>query len=268
MSYGMAAFSLGQIIGVPIGGVAAAIGGWRFSFAVIALAALLLLPILILRFRGVSTTKATRSRSPSITEVFRHRSIVMAFLATFFWAAANLGAYAYLGVSLTNRFGLSVDQLGLTGIVVGMGSFLGALASGKMADKLRHRERNTIRLIDREEFLIAAWSVLLGLGVLISYASSTFYMAAFGLAIWFIASGAFVTGQQTILSIVAPEIRGASLSWNNAIMYAGTASGVWILGHALYNKHDFYVIPLILSMIAAIASILVPYLDIKRHGCD
>lgn len=268
MSYGMAAFSIGQIIGVPIGGEVAAIGGWRLAFMVIAVSTLLLYPSVIIQLRGVPANKAKRLPTTPIIAALRNKSILFALFATFFWAAANLGAYAYLGVSLADRFGLSVNELGLTGIIVGFGSFFGALISGKMADKLRREWRNKIRFIGREEFLIAMWSLLLGIGVLISYMSSTFYMASVGLALWFIASGAFVTGQQTILSIFDPEIRGASLSLNNAIMYGGTASGVWLLGNVLDSKINFYVILLILCIAATIASALVSYMETKRHGYD
>jgi DHA1 family inner membrane transport protein len=48
--------------------------------------------------------------------------------------------------------------------------------------------------------------------------------------VWFLASGGFVTDQQTLAGTVAPELRATSSAWLTSTMYAGTGLGAWAVG--------------------------------------
>ncbi|MCH7479598.1 MAG: MFS transporter [SAR324 cluster bacterium] len=50
------------------------------------------------------------------------------------------------------------------------------------------------------------------------------------LTMWFVASGAFATTQQILLTLAAPTMKGAAVSWNNSIMHAGAGAGIWVIG--------------------------------------
>jgi DHA1 family inner membrane transport protein len=88
------------------------------------------------------------------------------------------------------------------------------------------------------------------------------------LALWFVASGAFVTTQQTLLSILAPEQRGSSLSWNNSIMYAGTALGVCLLGAIMDRGYEIGILELTFTVLAITCVIFLSYYRRKITGVE
>ncbi|MGA9309107.1 MAG: MFS transporter [Pseudonocardiaceae bacterium] len=222
MGAGMAAFSLGQIIGVPFGGVIADNINWRVSFWMISLIALLAVCGTYRQTRNTPTTTGTSAFSVGVVfrlwgnPVLRH-----ALVLTLVFHAANLGCYAFLGALMHYRFALSTQTLGLIGIVVGTGSFAGALLGGKIVDKVRQKNGDAVCL--------PVWCLLLAVGITGAAQAPFLVISLIGIVLWFLASGAFVTNQQTLLVNAAPAARATSSSWNTATMHIGTALGVLVL---------------------------------------
>ena len=172
--------------------------------------------------RLAATPGDGRRPSPaSLLAVWTRGDVRHALTVTFLFQAANLGAYTYLGALLTSAFHLKVGTVGLVGVLVGVGSVAGSIAGGRLAAGRRPRAL---------ALLLALCSVLLGGAVLLVAESSVPALSVFAVLCWFVASGAFVTGQQTLLVITAPELRATAVSWNNTTMYVGTAAGVWLVG--------------------------------------
>ncbi|WP_158240447.1 MFS transporter [Telmatospirillum siberiense] len=222
---GMAAFSLGQVAGVPIGSFVAAQFGWRSPFGAIAGLSLLLVlaaGAVLPALKGAPD----RSGSPPARRLFGvwlQRETAVALVITFFFHAANLGAYTFLGVDLTRRFDLSAQQLGLVGVLVGTGSVVGALIGRKVPLP------NAWGASDPASRL-PVWSVLLGLSIVGASVSGTIGAVALCVFLWFAASGAFVSDQQTLLATLAPMRRASASSWNTTTMHIGTACSVWAIG--------------------------------------
>jgi MFS transporter, DHA1 family, inner membrane transport protein len=252
IGYGMAAFSLGQVVGVPLGSFIAGFSRWNWAFGLIGISVSMVSIYLFFRFRPLITfsNEQDGKKLLAVFEIFQNKTVVQVLAITFFFQAANLGAYTYLGSLLGDRYQIPTEWLGLTGVMVGVGSFLGSLIGGKLADYWRRKDW-------REERLVAVWSLVLGTSILGVTVVSVLWLVFLSLALWFLASGAFVTAQQTLLTIIAPKQRAASISWNNSVMYAGTAIGVWIMGLTWNQAVNIGWISLAFSIFSALFASLI-----------
>lgn len=223
---GNALFAAGQVFGVPAGAFLAGAADWRSSFWVLGGLSALVLPICLATTRVLARRSAHRPQPLHLLRIFvvwkdgvlRHALIVVVLLH-----AANLGSYTFLGVLLHQRFGLSVQSLGLLGLLVGIGSAAGSLTAGRIGDRARAAGGGGARWIP-------IWCLLLGLGVVVAVTGSPAWLSYAATLVWFFASGAFVTVVQTLLLDRRPELGASSNSWNTALLYAGTATGVWLIG--------------------------------------
>ncbi|MFF2043785.1 MFS transporter [Kitasatospora sp. NPDC058170] len=224
LGLGMALFSSGQVIGVPLGGFLAGLAGWRSAFWALAVGTAAAVPLLLRQVKG--------STAPAGPQVGAVRAVLAgwgdpalrrALLVNTVFHAANLGAYTFLGAVLVQRFDLSVEALGLVGVLVGAGSVAGSLLGGRLGDRARAAGRSDLPLLP-------LWGVLLAVGVVVFAQGPVLVVALAGVVVWFLASGSFVTDQQTLAGTLAPELRATSSAWLTSTMYAGTGLGAWAVG--------------------------------------
>lgn len=229
---GMALFSAGQVLGVPAGSFLAGWGGWRSSFWALTVLTLAALPLVHRQTRpaGRPASAGRASRTAwagldfgAVFEVWRDAVLRHTLIVVLLLQAANLGAYTFLGAVLHNHFALSVDALGLLGILVGAGSAFGSLAAGRIGDRARQRGAG-------DAVWIPVWAVVLGASAVLATLGSPLVLASAGVLVWFFASGAFGTNVQTLLLNARPALGATSSSWNSATLYAGTAVGVASVG--------------------------------------
>lgn len=221
---GMAVFSAGQIIGVPLGSFLASRGGWHAPFWAMAALTVAAIPLIDSQTR---TSVTVPGRGPlrlgSVFGIWRDTILRHTLVVVLLLHAANLGAYTFLGAVLHNHFQLSVGALGVLGVLVGVGSALGALLAGRIGDRARQRGRDDARWIP-------IWAVVLGVSVVLAVSQVPLAVASAAVLIWFVASGAFGTNVQTLLLTARPELAASSSSWNSATLYAGAAIGVAAVG--------------------------------------
>ncbi|WP_335937437.1 MFS transporter [Streptomyces sp. PTD5-9] len=222
---GMALFSAGQVLGVPAGSFLAGWGGWRASFWALTALTAASLPLLLAQIGGRAKggTRAEPLRFAAVFSVWGDGVLRHTLIVVFLLQAANLGAYTFLGSALHDRFGLSVDELGLLGVLVGAGSALGSLVAGRIGDRARERGSG-------DAGWIPVWCLVLGGAAVLAALGSPSPLAYAAVLVWFFASGAFGTLVQTLLVSSRPELGATSSSWNSATLYAGTAVGVAAAG--------------------------------------
>jgi MFS transporter, DHA1 family, inner membrane transport protein len=226
---GLAAFSAGTAVGVPIAGLAAGAGGWRASFVALAVATVVVLPLAWIQTRPAGEARAVAR--PSVTAsfaVWRDPALRVALIVVFLLQGANLGAYTFLGAVLDARFDLSVTVLGLVGVLVGVGGAAGALVAGRIGDAARADGRD-------DRHWIAVWCLLLAAGAVTAVWGGLLPIAGLAVLAWFFASGAFTGTVQTLLVSLRPDLAAIVSSWNTALLYAGAAVGVATI-QALPNR--------------------------------
>jgi multidrug resistance protein len=246
MGRGMAAFSLGQVAGVPLGAALAQALGWRWSFFAIGIGLALCWPILarVVRATAANTASDLRTVLPSTFTVWGRREVAWALVVTFFLQAASLGAYTYLGADLSGRFGLGTAAVGLVGLLVGGGSVVGSLLGGRLSDRFRAPSPRAVLPLATAAALVAGGAAL---------AFTTPLVAALvGVVAWFVASGMFVASQATMLGVLAAERRAAVMSWNNSVMYAGTAVGTTVIGSTVGGGPGTVLVVVALILLAGI----------------
>lgn len=253
LGLGMALFSLGQVIGVPLGGLVAGLAGWRSAFWVLAAGTAAAVPLLLRQIAaatapagGAPAAGAVRAVLAGWSDPLLRRAL---FVNTVF-NAANLGAYTFLGAVLVARFDLSVEQLGLVGVLVGAGSVAGSLLGGRLGDRARAAGRSDLALLP-------LWGVLLAAGVALAVEGPGLVLTLAGVVVWFVASGGFVTDQQTLAGTVRPELRATSSAWLTSTMYAGTGVGAWAVGAFADVVDGTLLVGVALALLAAAGGALV-----------
>ncbi|MFE7560795.1 MFS transporter [Kitasatospora sp. NPDC057500] len=253
LGLGMALFSCGQVIGVPLGGFLAGAAGWRSAFWALAVGTALAVPLL-LRQVPAGDPAAERPASGGAVRAllagWGDPVLRRALLVNTVFNAANLGTFTFLGVVLVERFDLSVQALGLVGVLVGAGSVAGSLLGGRLGDRARAAGRHNLPLLP-------VWGALLALGILLTVGGPGLLVALVGVVVWFVASGGFVTDQQTLAGTVAPELRATSSAWLTSTMYAGTGLGAWAIGAYGDAADSTLVVGLVLAVVAAAGALLV-----------
>lgn len=226
MGVGMGAFSMGQVIGIPVGGLVASLTDWRWVIGGIGC---LMTPLGLaawFRHRGSTATLSAKHGDFPLFAIWKSRPVTLAFLVNLLFQAANLACYTYLGTLLADRFRLSTGQIGTIGILVGSGSLIGALVGGKVNDAWRSRGGKGAQLE-------VIWALLLAGSVLVATGAASLGACLVGIVLWFFASGAFVTTQMALITSFAPTMRTTAVSWNNSLMHAGAGMGVWTIGLGL-----------------------------------
>ncbi|WP_431681461.1 MFS transporter [Kitasatospora sp. KL5] len=226
LGLGMALFSCGQVIGVPLGGFLAGLAGWRSAFWALAIGTAAAVPLLLKQVGGGAAAASVPGGGGAVRAVlagWADPALRRALLVNTVFHAANLGAYTFLGALLVARFDLSVQALGLVGVLVGAGSVAGSLLGGRLGDRARAAGRSGLPLLP-------LWGGLLAAGTGLAAAGPGLVLALVGVVVWFLASGGFVTDQQTLAGTVAPELRATSSAWLTSTMYAGTGVGAWAVG--------------------------------------
>jgi predicted MFS family arabinose efflux permease len=261
ISLGSSAFSLGLILGVPLGAALAAVGGWRAAFFAVGM--LMLVATIILTGRLESTPVAATSVAAAprgLTALIRPWSssaIRLGLLASFFWPCARLGAYSYVGAIFALRFGMDVSALGLVGLVVGACSMVGSLTAGTILDRLaRHSIPGTwVSVVAALLFIPSA---------VVASTTGQMWVALISLGLWFMCGGAFYSSQQTFLSSADPSQRASVAAWSNSMLYGGSAIGTTVLGFVVAGSASFATITAAFGVAAFISAALL--LTKRRAG--
>lgn len=257
-------FAAGQVLGLPLGTFVAAAAGWHATFAVLAAASAVALVALHRQVRpgrptpaaataaaaaavAVTPARGVRQGLAGVFRVWRHPVLGHALAVTVLLSAANLGAYSYLGSELDGRFGLSETQRGWVGLLIGGGSFAGSLLAGRLGDRAR-------RAGGHGTGLVPVWGAVLGTGVVVAALVPHLTVVLAAVLVWFVASGAFGTDQQTLLATAAPGLRATAASWNSSSLYLGTAVGVSLVGAFSVPRHGMAVVGGGLALLAALTA--------------
>jgi predicted MFS family arabinose efflux permease len=248
ISFGASAFSLGHVLGVPVGAALAAVGGWRTPFLVVGMLMLVATIMLASRFESTPVVGTQRGLI-ALIRPWSSPAIRLGLLASSFWQAARLGAYTYIGAIFAMRFGMDVEALGLVGLLAGVGTMVGSLAAGTILDRLaRHG-------IPGAWISVFAALLFIPCAVIASTCGQVWVALAL-LGLWCICGGAFYSSQLTFLSSADPSQRATVIAWNNSMLYAGTAVGTTALGFVVAGSVSFATITAALGLAALTAAAL------------
>lgn len=245
-------FAAGQIVGVPLGSLIASFASWRWAYLGLGVIAAMLAVLIGLRL-GAEDRVPTKVRfnvalADSLS-LWRQSNFSFLVIANFFAQATRYATYTFAGALLFTRFGLDTAQLGLVGTAVGVGSLVGATIGGRLVDRVHARDGSQPLLN-----LIYA-GVMTGF-IVLATATDYFWLSMVGWVVTFAAGAAFVSNGQEMLTHSAGKNRTYALSWNNASLYAGMATGTFLLGLTPLGEVPFIVTAGAFGGLTVIASVL------------
>lgn len=222
VSLGAAAYAGGQVLGVPLGALLATGLGWRAPYLLIGVPMLAVAAVMAVRLPSGDPADSGAQRG-GLFAPWRDRRIALAFTSSLLLQAGRLGAYTYVGVLLSQRFGYGLTGLGLVGLVVGIGSMAGSVGTGIVVDRSARRGVHPA-------WVPACAALVVAAGVAVATTATVPAVTIAAIAVWCAGGGAFFSAQQTYLSAADPGNRAAVLGWNNASTNAGIATGTSVLG--------------------------------------
>jgi MFS transporter, DHA1 family, inner membrane transport protein len=210
--------SLAFTLGVPLGSIVGGAYGWRATFVfagllllACALAIRLVLPVLPQTDRtGLATLKIAMS-----APVARRLAITaLAFVATF-------ASISYLGPTANIVAGAEGGGVGPFQACIGIGSVVGIVIGGRLADKPR---------AEHQIWMLFMMIAVTQLGFVAAFTTGSPAILAFSIAAGAVALFALIPIVQASLIRIAPEQRGVVLALNGSMVFLGQGLGAVVGG--------------------------------------
>lgn len=213
-------FPLATLLGLPLGTVAAVIGGWRGAFAFVTLVGLVALVLV----RILCPTDAPRSTKPlgyldSYRTILRDRRGLALLSVTLVWFLTPLGLFIYFAEFIHVTYGIPATQAGLSLVVVGIVGVIASRVSGRV-----------MGVIGARTAVLLAISVFGTAALLMPLSTSSLPLTLLVLALW--ASGTWfgVPAMQAVVAAHSEQLRGTMLAFNSSALNLAGVIGPALIG--------------------------------------
>jgi MFS transporter, DHA1 family, inner membrane transport protein len=207
-----AGMTVAQVLGIPLGALAATGLGWRAVFAAVAVAAGA--TWLVVRARLPRDLAAPAANLGQLADLLRDPGAVVALSVTLLFFAGQFVVITFLGPVVTAAAGVGGTGLALLLWLFGLAAVAANLLGGAAADRFGP----VPTIVGLTLVSAAVVAVLPGL-------QAQPVAAAACLVLWGLSGYAFMTPQQARLVGLLPWAPGLALSLNASALYAGSAAG-------------------------------------------
>lgn len=228
----MAGLAASQTFGIPIGSLLAATH-WSYPFFTIGACSLLVAIFIRYAFPEMKPNQDQRARIsifrryiPLLTSRIARRS----FLAHFLFQCGFFAAFSFIGKWMTDRYHLSIDQVGYVMFFLGLGNMVGSISGAYV-----------IKMLNRFNTMVVGFLVSIVCFISLPHLPS---VSAFEAVYFFIFAtmGIVFPLILGLLNSLNPTIRGTISSLANSIMYAATTLGSWIAGLIYATFNGFFAV--------------------------
>ncbi len=219
LSFVFLGISLSYVVGLPMGTWLASVQSWRLPIQVVAAASLLMLAVLM--WRVPASLQSPGASFQGAGRLIRQPDIGLPLLLTLLYFTAIFAMFGYIGPVLQALGPMSVSQVSLTLLAVGVSGVVGTLIGGWATDRFGPARTLKVQLM---VFLVAQAVVPLTAG---NYAA-----VLAGLLVWGTAGFGMMPPQQARLAAASPKNAPLLLSLNTSMLYFGTALGSIVGGTA------------------------------------
>lgn len=245
MGVATAGFAVSQTLGVPIG-TYLAVHSWKTPFFVIGCCAFLLFILILLI---VPEFKPTISgEQPSMFGryiiLLRQRSAQISYLSYFILLIGAFAVFTFLSTWLSDKFNLTVSDVGNVMIFVGLGNLLGSFFGSNIIVKLGKRNA-----------LLCGTAMMGVFYVLVTYAPSTLLIKA-GFFLIYIAFGSIFPIIMAHLQTLTTTSRGTVAALSNVTNYAATTLGAYFAGVLYVQFRGFIGVTVFAALCCAISILL------------
>lgn len=223
----MAGLAASQAFGIPIGSLLA-VTHWSYPFFTIGACSLLVAIFIPYALPEMKPNQDQRTKLPIFKRyvpLLTSRIARRSFLAHFLFQCGFFAAFSFIGKWMTDRFHLSVDQVGYVMFFLGLGNLVGSFSGAYVIKMLNRFNTMVVGIL----VSIACFIALPHLPTVASFEGVYFFVFAnMGIAFPLILG---------MLNSLNPTIRGTISSLANSIMYAATTLGSWFAGliYATFN---------------------------------
>lgn len=213
--------SVAIALGVPLGAIIGSAGGWRATFAWVAvLAAIGTIGLIFGLPKGFGKGLPAASLRERIN-VARRPAVLLALLTTLLWATGAYTVYTYVAVYIGATAGAFGPPLSAFLFVWGVSAVTGIFLGGRFADKLGPVPSLSLALTALTCAFVALWGIAASIPQSHAPVPLLVAVVAWGMAAW-----AFIAPQQARLMRVAGlNVAPVALSLNASFMYAGFSLG-------------------------------------------
>ncbi len=240
----LAGLTVANIVGVPVGTFIGSALGWRWTFwAVAALGALALalLTVFVPMDRGVATAQGSLSRE---FRALGREPVVTSLLIIISTTVGQFAIFTYISPLLTEVSELPADFVPLLLLLFGLGSTVGVLVGGRLADwKLMP---SLIGILAAQVVVYTLMALLVG---------SAIAMAVLVLC-WAALSFAFGSPVQTRILNNARDAPTLAANLIPSAFNVAIAAGAWLGGSMIEHGASYAVLPW-LGVVGAVAAVTI-----------
>jgi predicted MFS family arabinose efflux permease len=220
--------TVATVVGVPTGVMIGEHFGWRYSFVIVGILA-------VIAWVGLwATLSPVRSpASASLAEriaIARRPDVLGALVVTVLTITGAFTVYSYLAPFLKTTANISGTSLAVVLFLFGAGSAIGNLVSGSASDRVGPRKIVMWVL----GALVVLFSTLSIVGSLLPPSIARWVIVP-TLAIWGFVGWSFPAAQQARFVAMAPRLAPITLSLNASAIYLGVSLGAilgaWVVAH-------------------------------------
>lgn len=258
----MAGGMFGSVLGMALGGVVAAMFGWRWAFAfmgIFGLVLALLFPLVVRQDRlGSAATSSAALSKPSLLGLVNNRSVICAYVGSGLQLFVAAALMSWIPSFMNRYYGMGTDKAGLVaGVFVLIGG-VGMVVCGMLSDRLcrNHPERKIALAVA----ICLICCLLLGVGFRLPTGQGQILLLGLGM---FLVAGTSGPAGAMVANLTHPAISGtafATLTLVNNIL--GLAPGPFVTGVLADNlglDQALALVPL-MSIVSAAA-----FLYARRH---
>ena len=246
---------MAMVLGIPLGRLIGNAYGWRVSFLLIGIAALMAAVVLA---KGLPKLPSVNSGSlASLPLLFRRKTLLMLFGYTVLIITAHFTAYSYIEPFILETAGLPARDVTLILLVYGVAGFLGSYLFGRFYSRYTKR------------FFVVAASLVTGSMLLLLPASLSVYLLAVLSLVWGVGIMAVGLSMQSRVLYLASDATDVASSIHSGLYNVGIGGGA-LLGHYASNYVGLSGIGFIggaIGLLAlALARLLIKRPDFEKAG--
>ena len=243
--------ALAMVLGLPLGRLIGQLLGWRATFAVIGIIALVVMLILARLLPNLPSKNA--GSLASVPMLFKRPLLVGLYVLTIIIVSAHFTAYSYIEPFMLNISQMSAQTATFILLVFGLSGIVASLLFNRL-----HR-------FGPAKFLVTAMGILVGALCLLQPLSDNTYFMFLLVFVWGIGISAVSLSLQIRVLQLAPDATDVAMAMFSGIYNIGIGSGALIGGQVMQHL-GLPNIGFIGSTLAAIGLILFVKVHLKyRH---
>jgi DHA1 family inner membrane transport protein len=206
--------NLATVLGVPLGTIIGQQFGWRSTFLAVAAVSAIATALVLLAVKVPPTDSTASARSE--LKVFANKDVRMAILMTALSQAGVFAVFTFIAPLLTEVTGYSATAVTVLLLVFGVGSAIGNLVGGKLADRA---------LLPSLVWLLVA---LVGVLALFYFTAGNKVLAAITLFVFGAAAFSIIPGLQARILSAATDAPTLAIAVNISAFQIANALGAYL----------------------------------------